>query len=47
MDLFYTRVSTTGQNDERQFDGEQIDPNNLYQDKISGAKKKGRSSPNY
>ena len=39
MDLFYTRVSTTGQNDERQFDGEKIDPNNLYQDKISGAKK--------
>ena len=39
MDLYYTRVSTTGQNDERQFDGMKIDPNNLYQDKISGAKK--------
>lgn len=39
MDLYYTRVSTTGQNDDRQFDGIEIDPNNLYQDKISGAKK--------
>lgn len=39
MDLYYTRVSTSGQSDDRQFDGLKIDPNNLYQDKISGAKK--------
>ena len=39
MDLYYTRVSTIGQNDDRQFDGIKIDPNNLYQDKISGSKK--------
>ena len=39
MEFYYTRVSTTNQNDYRQFDGVDIDPNSLYQDKISGAKK--------
>lgn len=39
MNFFYTRVSTIAQNDERQFDGFEIDPDCLYQDKISGSKK--------
>ena len=39
MNFFYTRVSTIAQNDDRQFDGFEIDPDCLYQDKISGSKK--------
>ena len=39
MDFYYTRVSTVSQNDDRQFDGVEIAPDNLYQDKISGSKK--------
>ena len=39
MDFYYTRVSTVNQNDDRQFDGVEIAPDNLYQDKISGSKK--------
>jgi DNA invertase Pin-like site-specific DNA recombinase len=39
MDFYYTRVSTTGQNTERQFDGIEIPTDQFFEDKISGSKK--------
>jgi DNA invertase Pin-like site-specific DNA recombinase len=39
MDFYYTRVSTIGQNTERQFDGLDIPADQLFEDKISGSKK--------
>lgn len=39
MNFYYTRVSTVKQNDDRQFDGIDIDDDCLFQDKVSGSKK--------
>lgn len=39
MDFYYIRVSTVSQNTDRQFDGIEIPADQLFQDKISGAKK--------
>ena len=39
MDFYYTRVSTVAQNTDRQFEGVDITPDQLFEDKISGSKK--------